>query len=231
MLRRAWPLALAAAVLCGCQENDPEKINNELTGQAPDPNAPPTGGGAPGSSGMPSGYPGAPSSGGYPGMTKGGMPGGMTKGGGPGMGKRGGALGGEAGKPGDEAAPGAEAPKPETETAPPVGEPIPPAGEGETAPAPAETPKPEAGEAAPGKAAELGEEERANIAKLPPADQALALAQGVCLISGEPLGSMGVPIRVEHKGKVGYLCCKGCTADFNAQADELLSKMQEPKSD
>ena len=34
-----------------------------------------------------------------------------------------------------------------------------------------------------------------------------------CVISGEPLGSMGDPISVVHGTRLVQLCCKGCTGD------------------
>ncbi len=85
--------------------------------------------------------------------------------------------------------------------------------------APADAPK--EGEA---PKAVLTDEEKANIAKLAEADQQLALAQAVCLISGESLGSMGTPIRVEADGKVGFLCCKGCKKKFDADPAKALAK-------
>jgi YHS domain-containing protein len=36
-----------------------------------------------------------------------------------------------------------------------------------------------------------------------------------CVISDEDLGSMGKPVKVTHEGTDVYLCCKGCTKDFN----------------
>jgi len=57
----------------------------------------------------------------------------------------------------------------------------------------------------------------AAIAELPAEDQVVAKAQRFCLISKDaPLGSMKKPVRVEHEGKVGFLCCKGCLKEFNA---------------
>jgi len=49
-----------------------------------------------------------------------------------------------------------------------------------------------------------------NIAKLPPEDQKLALAQRICPVAGEPLGSMGVPIKIELECQVVFLFCKAC---------------------
>ncbi|GIW87630.1 MAG: hypothetical protein KatS3mg108_1954 [Isosphaeraceae bacterium] len=103
---------------------------------------------------------------------------------------------------------------------------------GATPPGSAEAPKPadekasdtaEASEPA-GTESAFSAEELENIAKLPPEDQELAKAQRVCLISGEPLGSMGVPVRVEHNGEVGFLCCAGCKADFEKDPEAALAK-------
>ena len=42
------------------------------------------------------------------------------------------------------------------------------------------------------------------------ADQAAINAQRVCKVSGEPLGSMGAPIKVIRGDRAIYLCCKSC---------------------
>jgi YHS domain-containing protein len=66
----------------------------------------------------------------------------------------------------------------------------------------------------------------ATINKLPDAkDRELALAQKVCLISGEPLGDMGVPFKVTAEGKTGFLCCKGCKQDFDKDPKSALAKL------
>lgn len=74
------------------------------------------------------------------------------------------------------------------------------------------------------KASTVSAKDMEQIAKLSEADQKIAIAQTVCLISGEALGSMGVPIRVESGGKVGFLCCKGCKSDFDADPAKALAK-------
>lgn len=79
---------------------------------------------------------------------------------------------------------------------------------------------------APKGAASLNAEEKAEIAKLgAKADQDLALAQATCLISGENLGSMGVPIKVSAEGKSAFLCCKGCVKDFEKDPKAALAKL------
>jgi hypothetical protein len=49
---------------------------------------------------------------------------------------------------------------------------------------------------------------------LPPADMALARLQRVCPVTKLPLGSMGMPVRIEAAGKVTFLCCEGCRTRF-----------------
>lgn len=51
---------------------------------------------------------------------------------------------------------------------------------------------------------------RDNLAKLPPEDKKLAEAQRVCAVTEEPLGSMGVPIKLTLDGQPVFLCCGGC---------------------
>jgi YHS domain-containing protein len=71
----------------------------------------------------------------------------------------------------------------------------------------------------------LTEDEIAAIKKLPDADQAGALAQAVCPVSNEHLGSMDVPVKVEHDGKTAFLCCSHCKEDFDADPAGVLAKL------
>ena len=81
-------------------------------------------------------------------------------------------------------------------------------------------------EAPKNESAALNAEEKAEIAKLGnKADQDLALGQATCLISGEHLGSMGVPIKVSSEGKTAFLCCKGCVKDFEKDPKAALAKL------
>lgn len=74
--------------------------------------------------------------------------------------------------------------------------------------------------------AALSADEKAEIAKLASKEeQDKALAQLTCLISGENLGSMGVPIKVTHEGKTAFLCCKGCVKDFEKDPKAALAKL------
>jgi hypothetical protein len=95
-------------------------------------------------------------------------------------------------------------------------------------PAPTPTEPPKAGDAPKsadtGADAALTEEEIAQIKKLPESDQALALLQKLCPISGEHLGEMGVPVKVTAGGQSAFLCCKGCMDDFNKDPEGTLAK-------
>jgi hypothetical protein len=73
---------------------------------------------------------------------------------------------------------------------------------------------------------ELSADDLAQIDKLPEADRQAAKDQKVCVIAGEPLGSMGMPIKMEVDGHPVFLCCKGCEADFNADPKAALAKVQ-----
>ena len=66
----------------------------------------------------------------------------------------------------------------------------------------------------------------ANLAKLSPEDRAAAEKQRVCPVSDEPLGSMGVPIKVDVKGQSVWICCDGCREDLLAEPDKYLEKLK-----
>ncbi len=75
------------------------------------------------------------------------------------------------------------------------------------------------------KAKELSAAQLNNIAKLPPADQRLAEAQAVCPITGEPLGSMGVPVKVMVAGTPIFLCCQSCEREVRDHPEKVLEKL------
>lgn len=66
-----------------------------------------------------------------------------------------------------------------------------------------------------------------NMAKLNSDDRKLAEAQRLCPLTGEPLGSMGVPPKLTLKNGVIFTCCKGCNKDVEAQPDAMLKKIKE----
>jgi RND family efflux transporter MFP subunit len=70
---------------------------------------------------------------------------------------------------------------------------------------------------------------RKALADLPAADRALAEAQKFCPITDEPLGSMGVPIKLMVKETPVFVCCKGCDSAVLKKPDETLRKVEEFK--
>ena len=74
-------------------------------------------------------------------------------------------------------------------------------------------------------AAKLSEDELAELKKLPAAEEALAIKQINCPISGEHLGSMGKPISKSVDGKPVFLCCKGCVEQFDKNPKAALAKL------
>ena len=65
------------------------------------------------------------------------------------------------------------------------------------------------------------------MAKLSPADRALAEKQEVCPVSGEPLGSMGTPYKVTVQGQEVLLCCPGCEAEITNNPEKYLAKVSQ----
>lgn len=120
---------------------------------------------------------------------------------------------------GAEAAPAGEAKKDDAPLTPPQ----------------AEEPKAETEAAAPSlegpgaAAAVLSDEEIAEIKKLPAEDQDLALAQAVCPVSDENLGSMDVPLKVSAEGREFFICCKGCEKKVKSDPKGVLEKLDAPK--
>jgi hypothetical protein len=66
----------------------------------------------------------------------------------------------------------------------------------------------------------------AEMAKLSPPDRELAMKQAVCVVSGEPLGSMGAPIKIDVKGQSVFICCESCRDPLLADPDKYLSKLK-----
>ncbi len=68
-------------------------------------------------------------------------------------------------------------------------------------------------------------EERANLDMLSPEDRGLAASQRVCPVTGEKLGSMGKPYKMELSGRVIFLCCQGCEEQVKADPAAALEKL------
>ncbi|MBX9582357.1 MAG: hypothetical protein K2X87_18805 [Gemmataceae bacterium] len=83
---------------------------------------------------------------------------------------------------------------------------------------------------APGPAGEAPAGSAANLAKLPADDRARAEAQKVCPVTGEPLGSMGVPVKLTLQGEAVFVCCKGCVGKAEADPDRTLKAVADAKA-
>lgn len=70
-----------------------------------------------------------------------------------------------------------------------------------------------------------------NLGKLPPEDRAAAEAQGYCAAEPEnPLGTMGVPIKVMVKDQPVFVCCAGCEKRVLRDADATLAQVADLKA-
>jgi len=70
----------------------------------------------------------------------------------------------------------------------------------------------------------------ANLAKLSGDDKLLAEAQKVCPVTGESLGSMGVPPKITLNGEAIFLCCSGCKGKAEADPDKALNAVADAKA-
>jgi len=84
-------------------------------------------------------------------------------------------------------------------------------------------------EKTPAGASGLSAEQLANIKELPSEEQQVAMKQLSCPVSGEPLGSMGKPLKVSAEGRSFYLCCKGCEKDVKADPKGVLAKLDQKR--
>ena len=51
------------------------------------------------------------------------------------------------------------------------------------------------------------------------------MKQHFCPVSGEMLGSMGVPEKVDVNGQPVWICCDGCKDKLLADPDKYLAKL------
>jgi YHS domain-containing protein/uncharacterized protein YceK len=65
----------------------------------------------------------------------------------------------------------------------------------------------------------------ATLAELSPEDRSIAEKQKTCPVTGELLGSMGAPIKVDLNGKPVFICCEGCKEELLKKPDEYLAKL------
>ncbi len=64
---------------------------------------------------------------------------------------------------------------------------------------------------------------------LSPEDQALVDVQKICPVTEEPLGSMGMPIKVVVGDRTVFLCCEGCREELLKTPEEYLAKLDPKK--
>jgi Cu(I)/Ag(I) efflux system membrane fusion protein len=66
------------------------------------------------------------------------------------------------------------------------------------------------------------------LAKLPPADRALAQQQRTCpILKDSRLGSMGPPIKLTLAGETVFLCCSGCKGQATAEPEKTAVRVRE----
>jgi len=65
------------------------------------------------------------------------------------------------------------------------------------------------------------------LAKLSPADRASAENQHVCPVSGDMLGAMRPPLKVDVNGQQVWICCEGCKDQLLANPDKYLAKLHQ----
>ena len=65
----------------------------------------------------------------------------------------------------------------------------------------------------------------ANLASFSEEDRLLAQKQKICPISGEPLGTMGPPIKVVVAGHEVFICCEHCEDPLVTDPEKHLAKI------
>lgn len=69
------------------------------------------------------------------------------------------------------------------------------------------------------------EKMKAELAKLSPEDAASAEKQHMCPVSGEMLGTMGAPQKVDVNDQQVWICCDGCKDKLLENPDKYLAKL------
>lgn len=59
------------------------------------------------------------------------------------------------------------------------------------------------------------------------ADRIAARQQGICPVSGEPLGSMGKPIKLTVEGREVFICCSGCEDTLREDPEKYFAKLDQ----
>ncbi len=69
------------------------------------------------------------------------------------------------------------------------------------------------------------DEVRAALAGLSPADRESVEQQRICPVSGQLLGSMGEPLKVEVQDREVWICCAGCEAPLQEDPQQYLAQL------
>lgn len=64
------------------------------------------------------------------------------------------------------------------------------------------------------------------LKELSPEDYKSAMAQHMCPVRGEMLGTMGAPEKVDVNGKSVWICCDGCKDKLLADPEKYLAKVK-----
>ena len=67
---------------------------------------------------------------------------------------------------------------------------------------------------------------REGTAELTADDRAAIKKQKTCPVTGQPLGSMGDPVKVVVKGQTVFLCCAACEDAIKKDPDKYLAKLK-----
>ena len=94
---------------------------------------------------------------------------------------------------------------------------------GNTAPTPKADAKPMASNP-------IESEVKASLDLLSPEDRKLAEEQKTCPVTGEPLGSMGVPPKLTIKDQPVFICCASCRKKAESEPDKTLKAVADAKA-
>ncbi|QDS89009.1 hypothetical protein EC9_32060 [Rosistilla ulvae] len=69
------------------------------------------------------------------------------------------------------------------------------------------------------------EEQMSGLKQLSPEDYKSAMAQHICPVSGEMLGTMDAPKKFDVEGNSVWICCDGCKDKLLAAPDKYLARL------
>jgi YHS domain-containing protein len=56
--------------------------------------------------------------------------------------------------------------------------------------------------------------------------EAIPFPKITCLVSGEKLGTMGIPPQLDYHGQQIKFCCKSCIPKFNADPEKYMAQLK-----